>query len=163
MEVGCSGWRELFPPPPKLTLDPVGITSSSIFHARGFWGITLVEEDKPPWGKATVGQRHCRNLLRAWCPGRSEHDPGWLRALEIPQGELMINRVRAGGVGGGWELVVCPLVVLPADMEVWGRSGDGRARQGPWGQLLGTSPVVMAHPQGQDPSHPQQKQARAGV
>lgn len=131
--------------PPKLTLDPVGITSSRTLHPQWVLG-----HHPGSGGQATMGKSHHRNSLGARCPGRSEHIPGWLRALEIPQGELMINRVPAGGVGSGWELVACPLVVLPADTELWARSGDGRARQGPWGQLFGTSPEVMAHPQGQD-------------
>lgn len=69
----------------------------------------------------------------------------------------MINRGRVGGVGSGSEPVAGPtLVVPPAGMEVWARSGDGRARQGSWGRLLGTSLGVMAHPKGQDQASPWQ-------
>lgn len=75
----------------------------------------------------------------------------------------MINHGQVSGVGGGWEPVVCPLVVLPAGTEVWARSGDGRARQGPWGWLLGTSLEVMGHPKGQDQASPLEYSAQAGV
>lgn len=101
--------------------------------------------------------------VRAWCPGRSEHFPGWLRAQEIPRGELMINRGPAGGVGGGWQPVAGPLVVLPAGTEVWAKFGDGRARRGSWGgslEPLGAGEVVMAHLKGQD--QPSPKTSRPG-
>jgi len=68
----------------------------------------------------------------------------------------MINCGWVGGVGGGWEPVASPLLVLPPGTEVWARSGDGRARQGSWGRLPGTSPGMMAHPKGQDQASPWQ-------
>lgn len=68
----------------------------------------------------------------------------------------MINHGWVGGVGSGWEPLVGPLFVLPAGTEFWARSEDGRARQGPWGRLLGTSPGVMAHSKGQDQASPWQ-------
>lgn len=68
----------------------------------------------------------------------------------------MINHSQVSGEGSRWEPVAGPFVVLPTGTEVWARSGDGRARQGLWGRLLGTSLGVISHPKRQHQASPRQ-------
>lgn len=103
------------------------------------------------WGRGTIGTSHPGGSLQAWCPGRSEHFPGWLRAQEIPRGELMINHGRAGGLGGEWQPLASPRCPSCGDRglgKIWGW-------QGSWGRLLGSALGVMAHPKGQDQPPPE--------